>query len=249
MATSNPKVNFFATHMMPISDYPENMSCPICKDPVTEAVKVACEAEHIFCKECVSAWLTTNKTCPLDREILYEEFLEDEIRSLDDLRVELLAAQRAIDNITEVVTHLDEHLEAQKRDLGILIAERKRLSAQIEEWAADDVRTLALIKELEVLLPLCEGLPASQHSITLSDAKRQKLALESRYQDIQKIRGKAKESDLKVQEACSRLKSQQDAMLEARNELVLQREDLRNAVRYLTSDAVLFVGEGGGEAA
>ncbi|KAM7296437.1 TNF receptor-associated factor 6 isoform X1 [Ixodes scapularis] len=45
---------------------PDNeLTCPICRALLREPVEYRCR--HVFCKDCIMVWLSTNSTCPLCR--------------------------------------------------------------------------------------------------------------------------------------------------------------------------------------
>ncbi|KAF1982140.1 hypothetical protein K402DRAFT_407922 [Aulographum hederae CBS 113979] len=52
--------------------------CPICQNEFLEdehplVVVLPCKGKHRFDLECVTPWLKLNRTCPLDREVLWKE--------------------------------------------------------------------------------------------------------------------------------------------------------------------------------
>lgn len=43
--------------------------CAICYGLLHHAVKLPCN--HFYCRECISTWLASNNTCPMDRRVLF----------------------------------------------------------------------------------------------------------------------------------------------------------------------------------
>ncbi|KAK2726706.1 hypothetical protein QYM36_007519 [Artemia franciscana] len=52
-----------------VGDVDSNFICSICNDVLEDPLQ-APMCEHAFCKLCISQWLNTNHSCPLDRERL-----------------------------------------------------------------------------------------------------------------------------------------------------------------------------------
>jgi hypothetical protein len=55
----------------------ENKECYIClqEHDVSDYVFVNCNAKHVYGKGCIMKWFKNHKTCPICREILYNEEL------------------------------------------------------------------------------------------------------------------------------------------------------------------------------
>ncbi|CAG2119053.1 unnamed protein product [Medioppia subpectinata] len=43
----------------------EELLCSICSEVLEEALTTDCE--HLFCRQCITEWLSVNRTCPIDR--------------------------------------------------------------------------------------------------------------------------------------------------------------------------------------
>lgn len=43
----------------------EELLCSICSEVLEEAITTDCE--HLFCRKCITDWLSVNRTCPIDR--------------------------------------------------------------------------------------------------------------------------------------------------------------------------------------
>ncbi|CAG2163935.1 unnamed protein product [Oppiella nova] len=46
-------------------DISEELLCSICSEVLEEALTTDCE--HLFCRQCITEWLSVNRTCPIDR--------------------------------------------------------------------------------------------------------------------------------------------------------------------------------------
>ena len=59
----------------------ENKQCYIClqEHDVSDYVFVNCNAKHVYGKSCIMKWFKNHKTCPICREILYNEELVSNI--------------------------------------------------------------------------------------------------------------------------------------------------------------------------
>lgn len=51
-----------------IKEIDEDLVCPICGKVARDAVETDCA--HVFCQDCISTWIDTKKTCPMDQEKL-----------------------------------------------------------------------------------------------------------------------------------------------------------------------------------
>jgi len=47
---------------------PPKEECAICRANITLPVSLACQAEHAFCRRCITTWLKQNSRCPLCRD-------------------------------------------------------------------------------------------------------------------------------------------------------------------------------------
>lgn len=57
---------FLETELVPVSDPASKTGspdCPICTEPLTDAVALPCHETHIYCKVCITQWLTAPGTC------------------------------------------------------------------------------------------------------------------------------------------------------------------------------------------
>lgn len=75
---------FFETGLVPVSDPASKTGspdCPICAEPLTDAVTLPCHETHIYCKECITQWLTAPDTCtcPNCRTQLFDPSVVEEI--------------------------------------------------------------------------------------------------------------------------------------------------------------------------
>ena len=58
--------------------------CGICQDVFVDPKETQCYRQ-IYCKECISQWLTNNTTCPFDRKLLDTESLRSPSRVVTNL--------------------------------------------------------------------------------------------------------------------------------------------------------------------
>ncbi|RWS23696.1 E3 ubiquitin-protein ligase NRDP1-like protein [Leptotrombidium deliense] len=49
-----------------LSDFADELSCPICLGIFREPVTTSCR--HVFCKQCIKLWSLKSMTCPVDRK-------------------------------------------------------------------------------------------------------------------------------------------------------------------------------------
>lgn len=56
--------------LIPLVSQPDSDSCPICYDAITD-VKTLCG--HMYCRPCISKWLSENKACPVCKKDLAED--------------------------------------------------------------------------------------------------------------------------------------------------------------------------------
>ncbi|KAK3112511.1 hypothetical protein LTR53_011141, partial [Teratosphaeriaceae sp. CCFEE 6253] len=68
--TTNPGGATTHPHPLPTPPTtPTSSTCAICLQPLTNAVTTPCA--HTYCRACVTTWLITHPSCPLDRRPLY----------------------------------------------------------------------------------------------------------------------------------------------------------------------------------
>jgi hypothetical protein len=62
------KKEFLASDMEPV----EHPDCAVCKEPMTEPVRLPCQGRHEYCKACITEWLQRprNRSCPMCRQTL-----------------------------------------------------------------------------------------------------------------------------------------------------------------------------------
>lgn len=58
----------------------EDLSCVTCYDLVVNATQTPC-CGSLFCRECISKWLTSKETCPCCRKMLLEKQLITDVRT------------------------------------------------------------------------------------------------------------------------------------------------------------------------
>ncbi|XP_065556673.1 E3 ubiquitin-protein ligase NRDP1-like isoform X2 [Artemia franciscana] len=97
-----------------IGDVDSNFICSICNDVLEDPLQAPI-CEHAFCKICISQWLDTNHSCPLDREQLIIGDLRPVSRILRSLLARLTLTCNnlihgcpAIVALEELKTHLLE---------------------------------------------------------------------------------------------------------------------------------------------
>lgn len=77
--------------MVPVSDPASKTGspdCPICTEPLTDAVALPCHETHIYCKVCITQWLTApgTCTCPNCRTQLFDpNTVEEVVRAPNEL--------------------------------------------------------------------------------------------------------------------------------------------------------------------
>lgn len=59
-----------------ISPISEHFRCCICTNIAYPPVKTHCD--HVFCKECITEWVTDHNSCPLDRQKLETNTLKED---------------------------------------------------------------------------------------------------------------------------------------------------------------------------
>lgn len=61
-----------------IGELNEEFYCSICTMILEEPMQSPCD--HVFCKECIKAWLATDGSCPIDRSSLEFDHLKPAVR-------------------------------------------------------------------------------------------------------------------------------------------------------------------------
>lgn len=66
---------FLETGLLKVDPIPPGVgdSCPICTGPFDDPVRPPCSDKHVYCRECVTEWLSSQarNTCPNCREVLF----------------------------------------------------------------------------------------------------------------------------------------------------------------------------------
>ncbi|GIZ40895.1 hypothetical protein CKM354_000421600 [Cercospora kikuchii] len=90
----------------------DDAECGICQDVYKDPVELPCG--HTFCRACISLWLSSKKTCPLDRVPLFEA--EDEV----DEEVELPSIEELIEGANQQISTVEANLVAVQRAIRIV---------------------------------------------------------------------------------------------------------------------------------
>ncbi|XP_054163575.1 E3 ubiquitin-protein ligase NRDP1-like [Oppia nitens] len=84
-------------------EVPEELMCSICNDVLCEPLVTECD--HLFCRECITEWLSVNRTCPIDRLYITSRNLRTAPRYVrNQLGRQLLKCDFADDGCQTMVT-------------------------------------------------------------------------------------------------------------------------------------------------
>jgi hypothetical protein len=92
---------------------PSGIHCSICLDVARNAHR--CSDEHVFCYDCISKWLSANKTCPIDRKVLCMHSLT-KFRFVQDIVNNLQI--RCLSSKNSCMDYQDDPNELHDKDLG-----------------------------------------------------------------------------------------------------------------------------------
>ncbi|KAG4073914.1 hypothetical protein HA402_014119 [Bradysia odoriphaga] len=94
-----------------IGEIDDEFLCTICTMVLEEAIQSPCE--HVFCKECIMAWLAADRSCPVDRGALQVVDLKPAPRFFRNLLVKFMIKcdfeQKGCDNVVQL-EHLQTHV-------------------------------------------------------------------------------------------------------------------------------------------
>ena len=232
--------NFLATHMVPV-DCPEYTECSICKDSITDPVKLACKAEHIYCRDCVSAWLATNNTCPMDREVLFEQpSLRHKVVELQRLITGVISANEEIAEIDPVIVELEKQYRACCREIDTLNDETVRLHARSER---NMVESDELLMQMRKRLSFAElnKLSKRQRVPALEAASRRRREAERRHLVLEKEAGEVLEACHDFKNRCLELASRRDDTYAKLSPLLARSRVLHHDMRALADEAFRVV--------
>lgn len=87
-------------------------NCAICMDDeVTDAIKLNCKGQHVFCTKCSLKWFESSASCPMCREVLYHRQAEtDEEEELSESEEDAADEAYVLELVNDVLTCPRPHI-------------------------------------------------------------------------------------------------------------------------------------------